>query len=85
MTRRRMPKRDRHGKFLPSAQRDERPPRPAGQDIERTAQRGVLRMEVAVICEECGDEIEYNWMHVGRRSYHVGRCMRCVPEPPIIE
>jgi len=35
-------------------------------------------------CDECGSELEYTWMHVGRHSYHVGRCARCAP-PPTIE
>ena len=37
-----------------------------------------------IYCDECGSEIEYTWMHVGRHSYHVGRCARCAP-PPTIE
>lgn len=35
-------------------------------------------------CEECGEELTYTWMHVGRAVYHVGRCMRCCPEPPAL-
>lgn len=35
-------------------------------------------------CEECGEELTYAWMHSGRASYHVGRCMRCNPEPPVL-
>ncbi len=83
MTRRR-PRRDKSGRFIERGQTPRERPRP--DDRSAPAPRAVEKGHLAVMkCEECGNELEYTWLHVGRRSYHVGRCMRCAPEPPSIE
>lgn len=68
---------------------------PAHLDVERMAREGYVIVPIAQRgigpvtpsgkrCEECGEELTYAWMHSGRASYHIGRCMRCTPEPPVI-
>jgi len=51
---------------------DAPPERPSGATVEK-GRLAVMK------CDECGNELEYTWMHVGRHSYHVGRCARCAP------
>lgn len=52
---------------------------------ELDAQRGIRPVTPSgTRCDECGEDLVYAWMHVGRASYHIGRCMRCSPEPPVI-
>ena len=55
---------------------DAPPERPSGATVEK-GRLAVMK------CDECGNELEYTWMHVGRHSYHVGRCARCAPQPTI--
>ena len=78
MTRRRMPQRDHRGKFLPSAQRDERPKRPAGHD----APLGVTSPEPAGRrCEECSTELDEVRVRIRGHVLYVQHCPRCTPDP----
>lgn len=78
---RRKPRRDKCGRFIRSVQTPRERPRPDDRPAP-LVERGHLAV---MKCDECGNELEYTWLHVGRHSYHVGRCTRCAPEPPTIE
>lgn len=81
---RRKPRRDKCGRFIRSGQTPRERPRPDAPP-ERPSGATIGTGHLAVTkCDECGNELEYTWMHVGRHSYHVGRCARCAP-PPTIE
>lgn len=75
---RRKPRRDKCGRFIPTASRPRERSRPDTPSATDTVETGHLAVR---FCEECSAELEERRVRIGGHVLYVLHCPRCTPDP----